>query len=161
MDSVGIHKVVRSKRRTIALVVGADATLTVRAPISTSLDYIEDLVRRKLRWINKKIREVQSRPIVRSKKFVSGESFFYLGDPYRLRIVSNAKAPLVFHKEFVLARDRQKEARKLLIDWYKHEAGQKIPAEWIGMLASAACESIGSKSRMQKNAGVRVERTAA
>lgn|SRR6202158_1821492 len=128
MDSVGIHKVVRSKRRTIALVVGADATLTVRAPISTSLDYIEDLVRRKLRWINKKIREVQSRPIVRSKKFVSGESFFYLGDPYRLRIVSNAKAPLVFHKEFVLARDRQKEARKLLIDWYKHEAGQKIPA---------------------------------
>src|SRR5712692_9421937 len=98
MDSVRIHKIVRSKRRTIALVVGADATLTVRAPISTPLEYIEDLVRRKLRWINKKIREVQSRPVRRGKRFANGESFFYLGDPYKLHVVNNAKAPLVFQK---------------------------------------------------------------
>ena len=132
MDNVRIHKVVRSKRRTIALVVGADATLTVRAPMSTPLGYIEDLVRRKLAWINKNIREVQSRPIVRDKRFVSGESFLYLGDPYRLRVVSNAKAPLVFQKEFILAKEQQGSARELLIDWYKQEAGKKIPSrvEW-------------------------------
>ena len=112
--------------------VGADATLTVRAPVSTPMEYIEDLVRRKLGWINKKIREVQSRPIVRDKRFVSGESFFYLGDPYRLRVVNDAKAPLVFQKEFILAREHQREPRKLLIDWYKKEAGRKIPGrvEW-------------------------------
>lgn len=131
MDNVKIHKVVRSKRRTIALIVGADATLTIRAPISTPMEYIEELVRRKLGWINKKIREVQSRPIVRSKKFVSGESFFYLGDPYRLRIVSNPKSPLVFQKEFILAREHQEEAKKLLIDWYKDEAGKKIPGRVV------------------------------
>ena len=132
MDSIRIHKVVRSKRRTIALVVGADATLTIRAPISTSLEYIEDLVRRKMWWINKQIRKVQSRPIVRDKRFVNGESFFYLGDPYKLRVASNAKVPLVFRKEFVIAREHQKEARKLLIHWYKEEAGKKIPSrvEW-------------------------------
>src|SRR5437660_8628136 len=132
MHSIQIHKVVRSKRRTIALVVGTDATLTVRAPISTPLEYIENLVRRKLRWINKKIREVESRPIVRSKRFVNGESFSYLGDPYRLRVVNGAKAPLVFQKEFVLAIEHKKEARKLLIDWYKQEAKKKIPSrvEW-------------------------------
>jgi len=126
MDSIRIHKVVRSKRRTIALVVGADATLTVRAPFSTPLEYIEDLVRRKLRWINKQIREVRSRPVVRDKRFANGESFFYLGDPYKLRVVSDAKVPLVFQKEFVIAREHQKEARKLLIDWYKEQAGKKI-----------------------------------
>jgi predicted metal-dependent hydrolase len=132
MDNIRIHNVIRSKRRTIALVVGADATLTVRAPISTSLEYIEDLVRRKVRWINKQIREVQSRPVVSDKRFVSGESFFYLGNPYKMRVVSNAQAPLVFQKEFLLAREHQKEARKLLIDWYKQEAGEKIPSrvEW-------------------------------
>src|SRR5438876_9580277 len=107
MDSIRIDKVVRSKRRTIALVVGADATLTVRAPISTPLEYIENLVRRKLRWVNKKIREVQSRPIVRNKRFVNGESFMYLGDPYKLRVVSDANAPLIFQKEFVLASEHQ------------------------------------------------------
>src|ERR1700688_4777980 len=125
MDSIRIHRVVRSKRRTIALVVGPDATLTVRAPMSTPLEYIEDLVRRKFGWINKTIREVQSRPIVRDKRFVNGESFFYLGDPYKVRIVSNAKAPLVFQKEFLLAREHQKEAKKLLIEWYKKEAEKK------------------------------------
>lgn len=132
MDSIRIDKVVRSKRRTIALVVGADATLTVRAPISTPLEYIENLVRRKLRWVNKKIREVQSRPIVRNKRFVNGESFMYLGDPYKLRVVSDANAPLIFQKEFVLAREHQKEARKLLIDWYQKEAAKKILSrvEW-------------------------------
>ena len=132
MDNVRIHKVIRSKRRTIALVVGADATLTVRAPISTPLEYIEDLVRRKMRWINKQIREVQSRPAVRDKRFANGESFFYLGDPYKLRFVSNAKGALVFQKEFIIAREHQREARKVLIDWYKKEAAKKIPSrvEW-------------------------------
>jgi predicted metal-dependent hydrolase len=132
MDNIRIHKVIRSKRRTIGLVVGADATLTVRAPFHTPLEYIEDLVRRKLGWINKKIREVQSRPIVRGKRFVNGESFFYLGDPYKLRVTSNAKVPLVFYKEFVLASEHQGEARNLLINWYKQEARKKISArvEW-------------------------------
>lgn len=132
MDHVKIDKIVRSKRRTIALVVGSDATLTVRAPFHTPLEYIEDLLRRKLGWINKKIREVQLRPTVKSKRFVNGEGFLYLGDPYKLRVVRNAKAALVFQKEFVLAAEHLGEARALLIDWYKEEARKKIPSrvEW-------------------------------
>lgn len=126
MGPVKIHRIIRSRRRTIALVVGADATLTVRAPVSTPLEYIEDLVRRKLVWIKKKMAEVEARPIVRGKRFVNGESFFYLGDPYKLRIVSTRKAPLIFQKEFILAREYQEEARKLLTDWYKQEARRKI-----------------------------------
>jgi predicted metal-dependent hydrolase len=100
--------------------------------MSTPLAYIENLVRRKHWWINKKIREVQLRPMIRRKRFVSGESFFYLGDPYKLRVVSGTKPPLVFQKEFVLASEHQNQAKKLLIDWYKEEAGKKIPGrvEW-------------------------------
>src|SRR5207245_4797700 len=115
MDSIRIHKVVRSKRRTIALVVGADAMLTVRAPISTPLRYIEDLVRRKVRWINKQIREVESRPVVREKRFVSGESFLYLGDLYKLRIVKSSAAPFVFRTEFVIAYEHRGHALELFV----------------------------------------------
>jgi predicted metal-dependent hydrolase len=91
------------------------------------MDYIEDLVRKKWQWIRKKIAEVESRPKVRQKRFVNGESFLYLGDPYRLRIVRGAEAPLVFHKEFILAAEHQFRARALLLDWYKQEAERKIP----------------------------------
>lgn len=127
MDHIKIHRVIRSRRRTIALVVGSDATLTVRAPIHTPLDYIEDLVRRKVQWIEKKIREVKARPTITTKKFANGESFLYMGELYRLRIVNDAKMPLVVEKEFILARQHQEEARDLLVRWYKHEAQRKIP----------------------------------
>lgn len=127
MGHVKIHKVIRSRRRTIALVVGSDAILTVRAPIHTPMEYIEDLVRKKIGWIRKKIAEVERRPRVQHKRFANGESFLYLGDLYRLRIVRNAEAPLVFHKEFLLAAEQEAHARVLLIDWYKKEAKRKIP----------------------------------
>jgi predicted metal-dependent hydrolase len=127
MGHIKIHKVIRSRRRTIALVVGSDSTLTVRAPIQTPMECIDDLVRKSSDWIKRKIAEVESRPKARQKRFVSGESFLYLGDPYKLRIVNNAEALLVFQKEFILASEHQREARRLLFDWYKQEARKKIP----------------------------------
>ena len=132
MDHVKIHKVIRSRRRTIALVVGSDATLTVRAPMQTPMEFIEDLVRRKLQWIKNKIAEVEARPPARRKRFESGESFLYLGDPYRLRILSDAEVPLTFKREFVLARECRGKARELLVNWYKQEARKKITdrVEW-------------------------------
>lgn len=132
MDHVKIHNVVRSRRRTIALVVGSDATLTVRAPLHTPMEYIEELVRRKLQWIKSKITEVEGRPPSSRKRFESGESFLYLGDPYRLHIVNNADDPLTFKKEFVLAREHRDKARELLVNWYKQEARRKISerVEW-------------------------------
>ena len=78
MDHVKIHRIIRSRRRTIALVVGSDVTLTVRAPMLTPIDYIEQLVRKKSKWVKEKIAEVRSRPTTTGKKFVNGESFLYL-----------------------------------------------------------------------------------
>ena len=112
--------------------VGSDATLTVRAPMQTPMEYIEDLVRRKLRWIKNEIAEVEARPPAGRKRFESGESFLYLGDPYRLHVVKNADVPLTFRREFVLAREYRDRARELLVNWYKQEARKKITdrVEW-------------------------------
>ena len=41
--SIEIDEIIRSNRRTIALVVTADAKLIVRAPHNTPTDYIKDL----------------------------------------------------------------------------------------------------------------------
>jgi hypothetical protein len=49
----------------------------------------------KLLWIHRKL--AQKREMVRDvfpPEFVSGESIFYLGRSYRLRIVDKARAPL-------------------------------------------------------------------
>jgi len=144
MDHVKIHRIIRSRRRTIALVVGSDATLTVRAPMLTPVDYIEQLVRKKSKWVRRKLAEVRSRPTIAGKKFVNGESFLYLGDPFRLRIVSEAAVPLVFRKEFILDRKHLHHARGLLVSWYRTRAAQVIEerVRWYASLAGIECGSV-------------------
>jgi len=54
MEEIKIDKLIRSKRRSIALIVSSEATLIVRAPMRTTLEYIEGLVFEKRAWIKKK-----------------------------------------------------------------------------------------------------------
>ena len=50
-DDIRIDRIIRSKRRTISLIVTPEAELHVRAPLRTPVAYIEDLVRKKRAWI--------------------------------------------------------------------------------------------------------------
>jgi len=62
VEEITIDKIIRSKRRSVALVIAPDATLTVRAPIRrgsgqafwVSDDYIRHLVAKKQSWIVRK-----------------------------------------------------------------------------------------------------------
>lgn len=120
------YKLLRSKRKTIALAVTADATLVVRAPMNTSLDYIERLISKKIDWIRKAISRVQNRPRPVRHDYVDGESFLYLGKTYKLSMVKTPKQKLIFKGGFVLDIKQKKHARDLLIAWYKLEAKKKI-----------------------------------
>lgn len=55
-------RIIRCRRRSIALIVTAEAELVVRAPRHVSLDYIEAIIGRKRAWIERKIAEVARRP---------------------------------------------------------------------------------------------------
>ncbi len=54
MSDIPEFKLIRSKRRTIALYIQPDATLLVKAPLKTSLQYIEQFVEQKRQWIDKR-----------------------------------------------------------------------------------------------------------
>ncbi|MEI7674037.1 MAG: hypothetical protein WCK00_18195, partial [Deltaproteobacteria bacterium] len=59
MDSVEqpfIHKIIRSRRRTVGLQVTADAHLIVRVPREMPLGTIHELIQKKLPWILRKQR---------------------------------------------------------------------------------------------------------
>ena len=124
MEHVEIHRIIRSKRKTVALIISPDVTLTVRAPMRLPLDYIEQLVNRKNSWIRRKIKDIQLRPKVKSKEFVNGEGFLYLGKTYRLKIVHDKVVSLgeylYFPKRLFL------NAAENLKEWYKNQAKQVI-----------------------------------
>ena len=127
MAEIKIDKIIRSKRRTIALEVTRDASLIVRAPYRTSFDFIEKVVFKKRFWIKEKQEIVRDRcKKVIPKEFVSGEVFLYLGNMYKLEFIDDLDMPIVFNNGFKIARKNYDIAKEILIAWYKAQAYQKI-----------------------------------
>ncbi|MEK9132195.1 MAG: YgjP-like metallopeptidase domain-containing protein [Patescibacteria group bacterium] len=108
------YRIIRSGRRTIALHIAEDATLTVHAPMFSTLEYIKKLIFEKRAWINKKQMQIMKNGgPVKPKEFVNGEKFFYLGKIHNLRI-KNCNG-------LNLAARRAK-----MIKWYRAQALPKI-----------------------------------
>ena len=123
---VKIDRVIRSRRRTIALIVQNDGKLVVRAPWGVTENQIQNIVDRKVKWIiNKQVlsREKQQRI---QKQYINGEKFLYLGYPYRLAIVDSPRPALTLEKQFLLARTSHSKARQVFTRWYKEQAMQVI-----------------------------------
>jgi len=59
-----IHRLVRTRRKSLALVITEDAQLVIRAPRRLPQSYIDRFIEQKRRWIEKKIAEISSRPKV-------------------------------------------------------------------------------------------------
>ena len=124
---IRVEKVIRTKRKTIALQITDDATLIVRAPFYVSDDEIMNVIYRHQGWIKKKKEEIESRNSRFSpKEFVDGEGFLYLGKYYRLKIVKSQEEPLIFKNGFYLSKEVLPYAKEVFIEWYKRAAYEKI-----------------------------------
>lgn len=119
--NIKIGKIIRSKRKTLALMVMADAMLVVRAPFGVSLECINSFVFKKQCWIQTKQKQAhQYSKLVRSKKFINGEEFLYLGETYKLKIENCNQIEL---SEYLLFPEKYlADARRKLIEWYKESA---------------------------------------
>lgn len=127
MTEIKIDKLIRSKRRTIALEIARDAGLIVRAPFRAPLDFIEKVVFKKRFWIKEKQEFVRERcKKIVTKEFVNGEGFLYLGDIYKLEFVDVLDKPIAFNNGFLVSLKHADTAKEVLIAWYKEQAYQKI-----------------------------------
>ncbi len=126
MSKIKISKIIRSKRKNIALVISVDATLVVRAPMWTPLSYIEKLVEEKFVWIERKMREFEKRPKAERKTFFEGEEFLYLGKKHKLALTSGLKIEITDDFELLFPRVFLWRAKARMHDWYKKQAKEKI-----------------------------------
>ena len=113
----------RSPRRTLEITVTYRGELRVTAPKTASADQIERMLRRRQPWILRQMRETAALPAeAPEKEWVSGETHWYLGRQYRLRIQA-AAVPRVrligryFEVGIPDPRDRRK-VREVLTRWY-------------------------------------------
>lgn len=120
------YQLVRSKRKTIALIIQPDGTLVVRAPLRLANKQIQAIVEDKADWIQRKQNEMlvlQAQKPVRS--FSEGATFLYLGQAYPLHLVDKGQARLSLRgNAFYLRQDAQAQARKHFETWYQTQARQ-------------------------------------
>jgi len=122
-----IKKIIRSKRKSIAMYINNDAALIVRAPFNTSEEIINKVVLKHKERLEKTQKEVQLRNLKFNKKeFVNGERFLYLGNYYNLKLVDNREILLNFENEFFLLKKYLSYAKNIFIIWYKRRAYETI-----------------------------------
>ena len=116
-------KLIRSKRRSIALEISPDGTFIVRAPHSVGEQAIREFIELKRRWIDETYDRTRRRiALFRPKQFIDGEKFLYLGNEYTLHIAPNMYGKFIFEDRFILNERYISHARILFEKWYKEEA---------------------------------------
>jgi predicted metal-dependent hydrolase len=120
--NIQIDKLIRSKRRTIALIIERDGTFTVRAPMRISHTAIETFIQQKSDWIIRaRKKAISFQPII-GKQYIDGEKFLYLGSFFDLKLVGLQKGPLSFDNGFTLRHAAQGKGEQIFTRWYKERA---------------------------------------
>ncbi len=118
-----IDQIIRTKRKSIALIVEPDGRLVVRVPMRISDADIQTLVKQKERWIREKQKQVKDQSIKsKPKVYMDGEEFLYLGKSYQLKIVADLNPALVLSRKFYLSRWALPKAEIVFTEWYREQA---------------------------------------
>jgi predicted metal-dependent hydrolase len=120
---IPIDRLVRSRRKTIAIIVERDASLTVRAPQRMSETRINAFVESHRDWITRNQARVLAAGPISPKHFAEGEKFLYLGMAYPLNILPRQRSALTFDgKSFRLSKSALPKAQDAFVRWYKGQA---------------------------------------
>jgi predicted metal-dependent hydrolase len=140
----GAYVLVRSRRRSIGLEVGPDATLVVRAPTRTPLWFVESILREKAGWIADKLATARSRsPLLPRHDFLTGERFPYLGREWPFVVLAFQKTPLTFDEKTGFSLDMAAFDRGEVVfeEWYRARA-RELLAERVQHYASLVGVSV-------------------
>ena len=137
-----LPKIIRSRRKTIALIVQADGSVVVRAPQRVTNRQIAEIVEEKAEWIRSRQTQVQSRPKAEVHQFTSGENFWYLGNPCRLLVTQGRQnrleysgwafkltviPPSTLHlADGKAEKERRALGQALFTAWYRQQARQVL-----------------------------------
>lgn len=117
-----ITQVIRSNRKTFGLEVKPNGQLIVRAPKSATKAQIIDVVSKKATWIEKtQSRLAEQYTNLGPKTFSQGETFWYLGEQYPLRLTKRQRPALELDGAFYLSKSAQHRAKEVFIEWYREE----------------------------------------
>ena len=123
------YRLVFSARSTLAIHVHPDLSVLVEAPDGSQPAEIEKRLRKRAAWILRQQRDFQRYSLgFPPRQYVSGESYRYLGQQYRLKVIQNETEPESVHIDrdvlVVSVQDKQHKQRiaNQVTGWYRRQA---------------------------------------
>lgn len=114
--------------------------VTVSAPEPMSLDAIRVAVVTRLAWVKRAQKQIALAPRQSPREMVDGESHFYLGQRYRMRVIEQdgEMSISIPNKSTILLKcgaDTSLNAKRKTLDlWYRARLGEVVPPlldEWV------------------------------
>ena len=122
----------KSARRTLGISVKPDGSVIVAAPQTAEPSQIESILRKRAAWILDKINlAVLRTPPLPPRKYLPGETHYYLGRQYRLKVDPDARGTRREEDRIIVGgvpADAPNRIRNRLFRWYETE-GHRIFSE--------------------------------
>ena len=116
------------RRKTVSIFIERNGSVRVIAPVTSSDEKIESVVKAKEYQIFTKLakwKELNQGKV--NREFVNGQSFLYLGRNYRLKLIEDQEVPLKISGGFLYFDKKYlSKAEKIFINFYRDKAKQKI-----------------------------------
>ena len=125
------YRLHRSDRKFLRLVVSPELTVDVFAPKTVNDEQVRVAVLKKAPWIARTLDKLETHhPLPTPKRYVSGETFVYLGRQYRLKVKNCVKQPAKLLGRFLWIWVEDKadaQSIKRVVDaWYRKRARETI-----------------------------------
>ncbi len=140
-------KIIKKNVKNITLRVKPDGDVILTAPISMTKEKINKFVSKKEKWIEKTVESFEKiYAPVSTKDYVSGESFYYLGKKYRLKVMKDRKEYVKLKNgwfELYIKDTENRRKKEIILDeWYREKAKYKfmiLSERYMKLLGEEEC----------------------
>lgn len=126
-----------SQRETLKITVHPDQRVTVLAPLGKPVDEILQRIRRRSSWIVKQRDHFERyQPLPSERRYVTGESHWYLGRKYRLKVRAANEERVTLTRGILwtyVTNSENGSVKGLLDSWYR----ERLTMVFAGRLANA------------------------
>jgi Predicted metal-dependent hydrolase len=121
-----------SRRKSLAINVLPGGEVDLVAPKNASIDKIKEKIQKKAAWIlRQKWHFAAFNAIFPKRRYISGETYRYLGKQYRLKVIeadhNNAKLIGGYLTVFTKEKRNSKRTKAILETWYRRHAKERFP----------------------------------
>lgn len=128
--------IIRKKIKNMHLAVyPPTGRIRLSAPLATDYDVMRMFAISKLGWIKMHIKNFEEQARERPRMYVSGESHFFEGKRYLLKVIEQKKGAgrvelngVKYIYMYVRSTTSEKEKARLMREWYRAQLKERIPA---------------------------------